>query len=70
MVFGVAEILEFVTAVMTLRPGDLILTCTSAVSTPIGRGRRLAHAYGVKPWSTTTAWHSSSQANRQRGRSP
>jgi 2-keto-4-pentenoate hydratase/2-oxohepta-3-ene-1,7-dioic acid hydratase in catechol pathway len=30
MVFGVAEILEFVTAVMTLLPGDIILTGTPA----------------------------------------
>jgi 2-keto-4-pentenoate hydratase/2-oxohepta-3-ene-1,7-dioic acid hydratase in catechol pathway len=30
MVFGVAEILEFVTAVMTLLPGDVILTGTPA----------------------------------------
>ncbi|MGA8039824.1 MAG: fumarylacetoacetate hydrolase family protein, partial [Acidimicrobiia bacterium] len=28
MVFGVAEIIEFVTAVMTLLPGDVILTGT------------------------------------------
>ncbi|HEX5696324.1 MAG TPA: fumarylacetoacetate hydrolase family protein, partial [Acidimicrobiia bacterium] len=28
MVFGVAEILEYVTAVMTLLPGDVILTGT------------------------------------------
>lgn len=34
MVFGVAEILEFVTAVMTLLPGDVILT-----GTPAGVGR-------------------------------
>ena len=30
MVFGVAEIFEFVTAVMTLLPGDVILTGTPA----------------------------------------
>jgi 2-keto-4-pentenoate hydratase/2-oxohepta-3-ene-1,7-dioic acid hydratase in catechol pathway len=30
MVFGVAEILENVTAVMTLLPGDVILTGTPA----------------------------------------
>jgi 2-keto-4-pentenoate hydratase/2-oxohepta-3-ene-1,7-dioic acid hydratase in catechol pathway len=34
MVFGVAEIFEFVTAVMTLLPGDVILT-----GTPAGVGR-------------------------------
>lgn len=34
MVFGVAEILEFVTSVMTLLPGDVILT-----GTPAGVGR-------------------------------
>ena len=30
MVFGVAELVEFVTAVMTLLPGDVILTGTPA----------------------------------------
>jgi 2-keto-4-pentenoate hydratase/2-oxohepta-3-ene-1,7-dioic acid hydratase in catechol pathway len=30
MVFGVAEIIEFVTAVMTLLPGDVVLTGTPA----------------------------------------
>jgi 2-keto-4-pentenoate hydratase/2-oxohepta-3-ene-1,7-dioic acid hydratase in catechol pathway len=36
MVFGVAEILEFVTAVMTLLPGDVVLT-----GTPSGVGPML-----------------------------
>jgi 2-keto-4-pentenoate hydratase/2-oxohepta-3-ene-1,7-dioic acid hydratase in catechol pathway len=30
MVFGVAEVIEFVTAVMTLLPGDVVLTGTPA----------------------------------------
>ena len=37
MVFGVAELMEFVTAVMTLLPGDVILTsdpfkCSASIS--------------------------------------
>jgi 2-keto-4-pentenoate hydratase/2-oxohepta-3-ene-1,7-dioic acid hydratase in catechol pathway len=36
MVFGVAEILEFITAVMTLLPGDVVLT-----GTPSGVGPML-----------------------------
>jgi 2-keto-4-pentenoate hydratase/2-oxohepta-3-ene-1,7-dioic acid hydratase in catechol pathway len=38
MVFGVAEIFEFVTAVMTLLPGDVILTGTPAGVGPIEPG--------------------------------
>ena len=38
MVFGVAEILEFVTAVMTLLPGDVILTGTPAGVGPVEHG--------------------------------
>ena len=38
MVFGVAEILEFVTAVMTLLPGDVILTGTPSGVGPVEPG--------------------------------
>lgn len=38
MVFGVAEILEFVTAVMTLLPGDVVLTGTPSGSGPVEPG--------------------------------
>ena len=38
MVFGVAEILEYITAVMTLLPGDVIMTGTPAGVGPIEHG--------------------------------
>lgn len=38
MIFGVGEILEYVSAVMTLLPGDVILTGTPAGVGPIGAG--------------------------------
>jgi len=38
MVFGVAEILEYVTAVMTLLPGDVVLTGTPAGVGKVGPG--------------------------------
>jgi 2-keto-4-pentenoate hydratase/2-oxohepta-3-ene-1,7-dioic acid hydratase in catechol pathway len=38
MVFGVAEILEYVTAVMTLLPGDVILTGTPDGISPLKDG--------------------------------
>jgi 2-keto-4-pentenoate hydratase/2-oxohepta-3-ene-1,7-dioic acid hydratase in catechol pathway len=38
MVFGVAEILEFVTRVMTLLPGDVVLTGTPAGVGPVSPG--------------------------------
>jgi 2-keto-4-pentenoate hydratase/2-oxohepta-3-ene-1,7-dioic acid hydratase in catechol pathway len=38
MVFGVAEILEFVTAVMTLLPGDVVLTGTPAGVSTVAPG--------------------------------
>ncbi len=41
MVFGVAEIISYVTAVMTLLPGDVILTGTPAGVGPIESGDRV-----------------------------
>jgi 2-keto-4-pentenoate hydratase/2-oxohepta-3-ene-1,7-dioic acid hydratase in catechol pathway len=38
MIFGVAEIFEFVTGVMTMLPGDVILTGTPAGVGPIVAG--------------------------------
>lgn len=38
MVFGVAEILAFVSSVMTLLPGDVVLTGTPAGAGPVGPG--------------------------------
>ncbi len=41
LVFGVAQLVEFVTAVMTLLPGDVILTGTPAGVGPIAAGDRV-----------------------------
>jgi 2-keto-4-pentenoate hydratase/2-oxohepta-3-ene-1,7-dioic acid hydratase in catechol pathway len=41
MVFGVAELFEFITGVMTLLPGDVILTGTPAGVGPIAPGDRV-----------------------------
>ncbi len=41
LVFGVGELVEFVTAVMTLLPGDVILTGTPAGVGPIAGGDRV-----------------------------
>jgi 2-keto-4-pentenoate hydratase/2-oxohepta-3-ene-1,7-dioic acid hydratase in catechol pathway len=42
MVFGVAEIFAFVSRVMTLLPGDVVLTGTPAGVGPIRPGDRVA----------------------------
>jgi 2-keto-4-pentenoate hydratase/2-oxohepta-3-ene-1,7-dioic acid hydratase in catechol pathway len=41
LVFGVAELVEFVTRVMTLLPGDVILTGTPSGVGPIESGDRV-----------------------------
>ena len=38
MVFGVAELIEYITRIMTLLPGDVILTGTPAGVGPIDDG--------------------------------
>ena len=39
MIFGVAELVEFITRVMTLLPGDVILTGTPAGVGPVEPGQ-------------------------------
>ena len=41
MVFGVAELVEFITSAMTLLPGDVILTGTPSGAGPIVAGDRV-----------------------------
>ena len=41
MIFGVAELFSFITRVMTLLPGDVILTGTPAGTTPVRPGDRM-----------------------------
>ena len=41
MIFPVAELIEFISRVMTLLPGDVILTGTPAGVGPLGRGDRI-----------------------------
>jgi 2-keto-4-pentenoate hydratase/2-oxohepta-3-ene-1,7-dioic acid hydratase in catechol pathway len=51
MIFGVAEIIAYVTATMTLEPGDLIATGTPArLIAPPGPGRHL------EPGDVVTCW--------------
>jgi 2-keto-4-pentenoate hydratase/2-oxohepta-3-ene-1,7-dioic acid hydratase in catechol pathway len=44
MVFGIPKIISFVTSVMTLLPGDLILTGTPAGIGPLMPGKRISLA--------------------------